>query len=105
MNESMVVTQEEMLPVGAPETPYRSVTISDIVPGQDDVVATFSVRIGGVLIRRASLRKGRGNATFVNYPSVKTESGKWIHLFEIVSPSLEAHVTKTIHQAISEATR
>jgi hypothetical protein len=94
-------TQEVMLPVAA-DTPYKSIQVTEIQPGQDDTVATFTVKIGSVLVRRVSLRRGRGDSIFVNWPSFKNEHGRWVHLVEIVSPSLEAAVREEIHRACSE---
>jgi hypothetical protein len=95
---------QDILPV-ATNTQYRTIAVTNIVVGQDDTVATFDLKIGGVLVRRCSLRCGRGNATYINYPSQKDDSGRWVHLFEIVSPSLESAVRQAIHAAVAEVVR
>lgn len=98
-------TQDTLLPLGNASTPYRSIVVSDIQPGKDDTIATFTVKIGSVIVRKVSLRRGRNDSIYVNYPSFKNEHGRWVHLVEIVSPSLEAAVNQEIHKAVSEVVR
>lgn len=95
----------EMLPLGQQDTPYKSVVVSDIVPGDADTIATFSLRIGGIKINRATLRQGRNHSVFLNFGSFKNRHGRWVDLIEIVSPALEAHVRQTVERAVSEAVR
>lgn len=94
-----------MLPVGAASTPYRSIAIFDIQPGQDDIVATFSVKIGGITVRKVSLRRGRNDSTYINFPAFKNEHGRWAPVVEILSPALEAAVRQEIYQAVGEVVR
>ena len=95
----------DLLPVGSPSTPYRSIAVTNITPGQEDVVATFDVKIGGVVVRQVSLRRGRNNSTYVNYPNYKNDDGKWVHLVEIISPALESAVCQEIYRAVGEVAR
>ncbi len=87
------------------DNPNRAIVVSDIHPGQDDVIATFTVKIGSVLVRRVQLRRGRNDAVYINYPSYKNEFGRWVHLVEIITPSLEEGVNEAIYAAVSEVMR
>lgn len=97
--------QVELLPVGNGSTPYKSITASNVQPGQGDVIATLDLKVGSILIRRVSVRRGRGDATFVNYPSRKNKHGKWLPLVEILSPALETAVREEIYRAVGEVVR
>ena len=97
--------QEALLPVGPESTPYKSIAVSEIQPGQGDTIASFTLKIGSVVVRKVSLRRGRSNTTYVNYPSHKNEEGRWVHLVEIISPALECAVREEIYRAVGEVTR
>lgn len=97
--------QDTLLPLGTTSTPYRSIVVSNVKMGEGDVIATMDVKIGSVIVRNVSLRRGRGNSTHVNYPAFKNEDGRWVHLVEIVSPALESAVNAEIFKAASGATR
>lgn len=94
-----------MLPVGSDATPYRAITVTGVQPGEGDTIATFNVKVGSVIVRKVTLRRGRGNSTYVNYPATKDEYGRWVHLVEIVSPALEAAVRAEIYRAVGEVVR
>lgn len=97
---------DNLLPVGTNDTgPYRAIIVTNIQPGNDDEIASFDVKIGGVLVRRVSLRKGRNDSTYVNFPSHKNEHGRWVHVVEITSPALDVAVRQEIVRAVSEAVR
>jgi hypothetical protein len=84
------------------EQPFRVIGVSDIVRGDGDTLASFTLRIGGIRIRHCRLRQGRGGATYLNFPSTKDEDGRWVHLVEVVSPTLERFLQATIHKAVAE---
>jgi hypothetical protein len=94
-----------MLPVGNSSTPYKSIAVTEIAPGDGDTIATFTVKIGSVLVRKVSLRRGRNDSIFVNYPSYKNEHGRWVSFVEVTSPALEVAVREEIHKACSEVAR
>jgi hypothetical protein len=90
--------------VKTPKSP-QLIEILDIVPGEGSTVAHFTLRLGGVTVRHCNLRRGRNNATYLNLPTTKNQSGHYVHLVELTD-SLEAIVLQRIYQAISqEATR
>lgn len=96
--------QEALLPLGT-GAPYSTVEITEVERGKDDEIATFTVRIGGIKIRRVSLRQGRNNSVFLNYPSFQNKHGRWTHYIEIVSPSLDAFVRQQVERAVGEVVR
>jgi DNA-binding cell septation regulator SpoVG len=80
------------------------VEVSDIERCEGDIIASFSLRIGGILIRQCSLRQGRGSV-YLNFPSRKDEQGRWIHLVEVITPTLENFLQDIIHKAVAEVVR
>lgn len=95
---------QDTLPVG-PATPYKSIAVTNIQPGQGDEIASFDVKIGSVLVRKVTLRRGRGNSVYTNFPRFRNEHGRWMPCVEITSPALEAAVRDEIHRAVSEVVR
>ncbi len=83
----------------------RTIEVTDVARGTGDILATCTARIGGVTIRGVTVRRGRGNATYINYPSRKDSHGRWLHLVVITSPGLEAAVRDAVLRAVSEVTR
>jgi len=96
---------DSLLPVGTPTTPYRSITVTDIQPGAGDCIASFTLKVGSVLVRKVTLRRGRNNSTYINFPSFKNDHGRWLHFVEIISPALEAAVRQEIYRAVGEVVR
>lgn len=49
-------------------TRHKVIEISAIVRGEGATIARFTVKVGAIQIAGVELRRGRGNATYVNYP-------------------------------------
>lgn len=90
-----------------PQNPVvnKTIQVTNIRLGQGDIIATLDVRVGGIFIRNVSLRRGRGDTIYVNYPSFRNEHGRWVHSIEITSPQLEAYLREEIFRAVTEAVR
>jgi hypothetical protein len=82
---------------------YQAIAVTNLQPGSGSVIARCDLKLGGIFVRNVTLRRGRNNSTFLNFPSYRNKEGKWIHLVELVSPALTDFVTTAIHRAISEA--
>lgn len=83
---------------------YQSIVASNIQPGEGDVVATCDLKVGGLLIRRVKVRRGRQGATYVNLPSVRLDD-LWTDTIEFTSKPLEAACYQAVLAAVAEATR
>lgn len=81
--------------------PRSTVRVLSSVKGEGPLIATVDVKVGGLLIRRVKVRRGRNNFTYVDFPSVRdNETGKWIHYIEFSSKALEEFVRANILQAV-----
>jgi hypothetical protein len=84
------------------QAPYQAIAVSDIQRGKGAVIATFTLKIGGIFVRNVTLRRSRRGATYLNFPSYRNEHGRWVHLVEIRSQKLEDFIQQAAHKAISE---
>lgn len=84
--------------------PHRIITALNVFRGEGRTIATLDLKIGGLLIRRIRVVRGRGNITHINYPATKdAETGQWVHLVEFSSQELEATARAAILQAVGWA--
>jgi DNA-binding cell septation regulator SpoVG len=86
-----------------PTTPYHSIAVTDLQLGEDALIATCNLKVGGLLIHHVKVRRGR-NGIFVNLPSIRI-NGHWIDAVEITSAPLRDACRQVVLAAVTETTR
>lgn len=63
------------------------IEVTNLRPGHGSLLLVFDLRVGDILIFDMTMRQGRGQATYINFPS-KRVGGVWRPMAKVLAPDL-----------------